>query len=1230
MIFPGGKRFAVFWLLITAGALVSPRGAAAAVCAEVRLEIKQEATLEREAFDARLEVNNNFPAFGLENFRVNVVVKNASGQTADDLFFIKISSKQGVGAVDGTGIVQPASTATINWLIIPSTGAGGVNPLGLRYSVKADISYKLNGVYQSLSTYEDFITVKPQPVLRLEYVLPFEVFADEPLTDTIEPVEPFPLGVRITNIGYGPAKNFQINSGQPEIIENKQGLAIDFKLLGAYVGANKIPDTLLIPFGDIASGGVSQASWIMATSLSGRFTQFKATFTHTAELGGQLTSLIKDVTTYTLIKDVLVDLPGRDSHFDFLVNTTTPRTAMETILNGGGEILPDLILESDQPLPIAVYHAVSELSGTPTAADPMRTLKITEEVAPGPWLHISAPVPDSAVLAAVKRSDGKTLNSANAWISRYFNKSNISYSYRLNVLDYNVPKLAEYKAEFSLRSVDQAPGPVTLSAEPAGSGAILLTWAAPGEDGNTGDMIGGRYLIQAEREAGAAFNPSNAQVNITTNTKPGTMQNYVVSLLAGNTDYYLKLWTQDTSGNISPASNMAQAYAMPNPPKDPIFSEISSSSVKLAWAIGNNWLPINYQVFADTDAAIPYGFASALFDFTVTSHVFTGLAPNTTYFFFGRAVNPETLAVSGDTAFGAALTLAALPESPVFKDITPSSFTLAWSGGGNPAGTEYLIEISTNISGSPVATSSGWVAQTDYAFSGLTPDTTYYARAKARNYSGVETAFVDLGVLRTKPLDSLPPATNIAFSAPNFGTEPVYISSKTEITLTAYDDAAVIGDRMGGGVAVTYYSVDSDTFSVYSGSFSITAEGAHVVKYYSADTAGNIEAVKLSSVTVDDSPPMALLAITGPLYQFNGVDYVSGLSTVTLKASDAYSGVKELYYEINGSTYSVLADSRTLTLPEGMYTIAYRASDNLGNISEPRLSSVTVDNTPPLTGFEVIGSSLVIDGNMYVIGGSSVSLLPADAISGLKGLYYSFDGSTAAASQPVYLLPGPGPHTLAFYAVDNVDNQESEHVLEFFVGAMPKTMIWSGLAGDGDWYNPGNWRENMIPGVDDNAVLSTRDTVFVSSCFPVLKVRNLVLGDVEGLSAPIMIVSTGVISPGKWTISKNAILIQNTLEPFKINNFSLLAGGKMEHTANGSEKKSIINLDIAGDFTMERGSTINVAGLGYGPRQGPGSPIGCTGGAGYGGNGGSSYCSGGGGSSYGSIVNPVDIGSGGN
>jgi len=568
-----------------------------------------------------------------------------------------------------------------------------------------------------LSTFEDNIVVKPQPALQLEYLLPFEVFADEPLTeDVIEPVEPFPLGVRIVNVGYGPARNFRINSGQPEILENKLGLAVDFKLLGTYVGATKVPDSLLLQFGDIPAGGADQAAWIMSTSLSGRFTQFKATFTHSAELGGELTSLIRNVTTYTLVKDVLVDLPGRDGQFDFLVNTTTPRGEIEALLSGGGELTPDLILESESVQPAPVTRLSGELTGDLGGAEPVATLRFTQETDPWRWVFMSVPAPQDGrakPLSAV-RQDGKAINPRNIWLSRHFVKATREYLYRLNLLDYGAPPLASYTLNFSRETLDEAPAAVAdLSgfSVPLG-GSAGLAWSAPGEDGDSGGIIGGKYFIQAATAAEAGFAPEQAQVNFATSTAPGAPQNYIVRGLAGNATYYFGLWTQDTGGNMSGASNRTEVYAAPNPPAGLEVVAVSSYGAAVTWAAGNNYPPVEYMVLAGTGSLPPFAAESPFQDPFDREYEFTGLLPATTYYFHGLARVADGGAFSELVYLGQALTSPA-PEPPIAREMTPSSgpigipFVITGSGFGT-----YAAGFTTVLIGGATAPLTLWSTTT--------------------------------------------------------------------------------------------------------------------------------------------------------------------------------------------------------------------------------------------------------------------------------------------------------------------------------------------------------------------------------------------------------------------------------------------------------------------------------------------------------------------------------------
>ena len=103
-------------------------------CARVKIEIKQELTLERQAFDAEMKINNTTDTGVIENVGIDVKVTDELGNpvkvTTDpnDLsaqFFLRVSNRQNIDNITGTGKVNPQSTATINWLLIPAPGAAG-------------------------------------------------------------------------------------------------------------------------------------------------------------------------------------------------------------------------------------------------------------------------------------------------------------------------------------------------------------------------------------------------------------------------------------------------------------------------------------------------------------------------------------------------------------------------------------------------------------------------------------------------------------------------------------------------------------------------------------------------------------------------------------------------------------------------------------------------------------------------------------------------------------------------------------------------------------------------------------------------------------------------------------------------------------------------------------------------------------------------------------------------
>jgi hypothetical protein len=400
------------------------------VCARVKIEIEQELTLERQAFDAHMRINNGLSNIGLEDVDIDVSFSDASGNTVrattdpDDataLFFIRLDSMENINAVDGTGRVGPSTSADIHWLIIPALGASDGVEAGTLYYVGATLTYTIGGEEHETTVTPDYIFVKPMPELTLDYFLTQDVFGDDAFTQEIEPSVPFTLGVRVHNGGEGTAGELKIDSAQPRIVENEQGLLINFVIEGSEVNGKEATRSLLADFGDIAPGTSGVARWIMTCTLSGRFEEFTAAFTHSDELGGELTSLIGAVNTHFLVRDVLVDLSGRDSVRDFLAKD--------------GDVYR--VYESDSVDTVVVDQSgASHLTAAATGSGTAYTL--TVPVTSG-FMFVQLPDPfgGEMELRDVVRSDGKQIKSYNAWLSKARASDKQSWEYFVNVFDAN-------------------------------------------------------------------------------------------------------------------------------------------------------------------------------------------------------------------------------------------------------------------------------------------------------------------------------------------------------------------------------------------------------------------------------------------------------------------------------------------------------------------------------------------------------------------------------------------------------------------------------------------------------------------------------------------------------------------------------------------------------------------------------------------------------------------------
>ena len=240
--------------------------------------------------------------------------------------------------MSGSGVLAGGQTGNARWLFVPTRDAALVNPTA--YKIGGTLRYTENGVDVVVQLLPATITVFPDPLLSLDYFLQKDVYSDDPFTEAVEPSEPFALGVLVTNTGAGNARNFEITSGQPKIIENEKGLLIDFKIIGTQVGESVMNPSMKANFGTIPAGGSDSGVWYMTSTLQGRFIEYNASFTHVDDFGNPRTSLIDKVNFHELTHALKINATGYvdDHRFDFLANDIADADhAPDTLYLSSGE-----------------------------------------------------------------------------------------------------------------------------------------------------------------------------------------------------------------------------------------------------------------------------------------------------------------------------------------------------------------------------------------------------------------------------------------------------------------------------------------------------------------------------------------------------------------------------------------------------------------------------------------------------------------------------------------------------------------------------------------------------------------------------------------------------------------------------------------------------------------------------------------------------------------------------
>lgn len=380
-----------------------------AVCASVTVQFSQQVTMTREAFTGTLVIANGHPTDMMDSLAVDILITDLEDVPSNGLFQINTISVGDLGDVTGTGQLVAQGEEAAVFQFIPTIAAAPTAPKQYRFGGSMTYWDPYAQAMTTLPFTPITLTVNPSPDLMLQYFLERNILGDDPLTeDEVEPSVPAELAVMVENHGYGAAHDLTISSAQPEIVDNENGLAVNFQLIGSNLqGQPANLGVTNIHFGSIPPHQARVGQWYMTSSLLGHFSDYDAQVVHNNSFGNPELSLIQGAELHELTRSIRAYGALDDGITDFLVNDVfDPFDIPDVIYFSQGD--------SVAPVSLADEGTFSGPVVTPTLTNVL-TMTPDEEG----WNYVKLPDPGNGEynIVSVTREDGQVIPLNNAWLT---------------------------------------------------------------------------------------------------------------------------------------------------------------------------------------------------------------------------------------------------------------------------------------------------------------------------------------------------------------------------------------------------------------------------------------------------------------------------------------------------------------------------------------------------------------------------------------------------------------------------------------------------------------------------------------------------------------------------------------------------------------------------------------------------------------------------------------------
>jgi len=247
--------------------------------------------------------------------------------------------------------------------------------------------------------------------------------------------------------------------------------------------------------------------------------------------------------------------------------------------------------------------------------------------------------------------------------------------------------------------------------------------------------------------------------------------------------------------------------------------------------------------------------------------ILTGLNPNTTYTFKSNSRNRVGLE-NAVTVEVSTMTAASQPQALPFTNVSLSGIRANWNTGSpaNPDGTEYYIEASSVSSEGPFGYHNGWQTVLYRDFEGLTANSKYYFRVRAKNKRGVATDWLDMGAKYTL-IEQI--------------TDANYTVNRTSITISAQPSPTGL-DRANSGIIFTNVTTDINSGWITNNTYAFGAEQALPLQ---ANTTYQFRVNTKNGDGTDNAPYDVGVRATR-IETVSGSEFAVGSSSIGIKTTD--------------------------------------------------------------------------------------------------------------------------------------------------------------------------------------------------------------------------------------------------------------------------------------------------------------------------------------------------------